>query len=180
MKTKFLCAALVFAAIPLAAQAPAPPAPSAREAKIRELLRVTGSGRLAVQMVDQMLSGFRKAMPDVPAAFWDELRSEIKPEDFETLIIPIYEKHYDDADLQGLLDFYDSPLGRKMLREMPDILTESMETGRRWGQGLAEKVIERLRKKGYETGASPADPRSAPDAGAPASVRRSSMIRQRS
>lgn len=153
MKTKVLFLSLFLAAIPLAAQDAPKPALSAKEAKIHELLRVTGSAKLALQMIDQMLGGFRKALPDVPAAFWDEFRSEIKADDFEALIVPIYEKHYDDAELQGLLDFYDSPLGRKMLQEMPAILTESMEAGKKWGQDLAEKALERLRKNGYRTSA---------------------------
>lgn len=153
MRTKILGLALFLAAIPLAAQDAPKPAPSAKEAKIRELLRVTGSGKLALQMVDQMLDGFRTALPDVPAAFWDAFRSEIKPGDFEELIVPIYEKHYDEAELQGLLDFYGSPLGRKMLEEMPGIMTESMEAGKKWGRDLAGKVIERLRRNGYKTSA---------------------------
>jgi hypothetical protein len=151
MKAKLVTLFLLVAALPAAAQQQPAPNPSAKEEKIRELLRVTGSGRLAVQVIDQMLGSFRQAMPDVPAAFWDDFRREARPEDLEELIVPIYASHYDEADIQGLLDFYASPVGRKMLKETPGVVSESMEAGRKWGGDLARKIVEKLKKSGYKT-----------------------------
>jgi len=128
-------------------------APSGKEAKIRALLRRTGSARMAVQMIDQMIATFRQTMPEVPGAFWDEFRNEVRTEDLEAMIVPIYDRHYEESDIQALLDFFDTAAGRKMLKETPGILTESMDAGKKWGQGIAEKIIERLRKRGYKTNA---------------------------
>lgn len=42
-------------------------------------------------------------------------------------IIPVYDKYYSEDDLKGLIDFYRSPLGIKVLDAAPKILTEAAE-----------------------------------------------------
>lgn len=160
MNAKIVCLFVLVTSTLLAADPPV----SSKEEKIRELLRVTGSSKIAVQVMDQILDSFRKTMPDVPAAFWDELRSQVRPEDLEAMIVPIYAKHYDDGDIQAMLDFYDSPVGRKMLSETPGVVSESMEAGKKWGADLARRVLEKLRQSGYKTTASaaPAETREGP------------------
>lgn len=39
-------------------------------------------------------------------------------------MVPIYQKHLTEPEVQALLGFYSSPIGQKMLREVPAILTE--------------------------------------------------------
>jgi hypothetical protein len=51
-------------------------------------------------------------------------------------IVPIYQKHLTKADLEALTQFYGSPVGQKILNEMPAILSESMEAGGQIGQRM--------------------------------------------
>jgi len=42
-------------------------------------------------------------------------------------MMPAYQRHFTHGEMQGLIQFNSSPLGRKLLTEMPAILTESMQ-----------------------------------------------------
>jgi hypothetical protein len=56
------------------------------------------------------------------------------------LIVPIYDRHFSEADIDGMLAFYRSPLGQRVTQALPEITTESQEAGREWGQALGMKV----------------------------------------
>jgi len=49
-------------------------------------------------------------------------------------IIPIYQKHLTKADLAAVTAFYSSPAGQKILKELPAIMSESMQAGGAIGQ----------------------------------------------
>jgi hypothetical protein len=51
--------------------------------------------------------------------------------------------------VKGLIQFYDSPLGRKLIEQQPHILKESMEAGQAWGMRALERMKQKLRDKGY-------------------------------
>ena len=42
-------------------------------------------------------------------------------------MVPIYQKHFNKADIAAMTDFYASPTGQKALHDMPALTTESMQ-----------------------------------------------------
>jgi len=116
---------------------------------IHRLLELSGSGKLGVQIAVQMIDQFRKSIPNVPQDFWDQFKQEIKPEELTELVVPVYERHFSDADVRELIKFYESPVGRKLVSTLPQITQEAMAAGQQWGQNLARKVQQRLKDKGY-------------------------------
>ncbi len=42
-------------------------------------------------------------------------------------MIPIYQRHFTKTDIDAMSTFYGSPTGQKMMREMPQLTTESMQ-----------------------------------------------------
>jgi hypothetical protein len=57
--------------------------------------------------------------------------------------IPIYQRHLTKADVTAMLAFYESPTGKKLLREQPAMIAESMEVSR----ARMEKVMGELMDK---------------------------------
>jgi len=143
---------LVTVLIAPAANGLSPAIPPAKEAKIRRVLQLTGSAQLGPQVVNQLLGSFKTAMPQVPAAFWSDFQKEIRPDDFVNLVIPIYARHYSENDLDGLIAFYSSPLGQKVTREMPAVMSESVAVGQEWGRKLSAQILARAKQKGYQPG----------------------------
>jgi hypothetical protein len=137
----------------MAADDSAPAAPekkmSQKETDIRKLLEVSGSSKLGQQILDQMIGQFRKSMPDVPQEFWTKFQEQAQMDELVELIIPIYDKHFSDDDIKDLIKFYESPIGRKLMHEMPEIVQESMAIGQNWGRNMAQRVMQQLHEKGY-------------------------------
>lgn len=120
-----------------------------RAEKAREVLRLSGAATVGLTLMDQLLGTYRRLAPDVPEQFWSELSAELDAATLEELLVPIYERHFDDADLQGMIDFFSSPLGRKVVGEQPAIQQESFEVGQEWGRQMGQRIAQRLREKGY-------------------------------
>ena len=38
------------------------------------------------------------------------------------LLVPIYDKHWTDEDVKGLILFYETPLGQKMITVLPQVM----------------------------------------------------------
>ena len=122
---------------------------STKTEKVRQLLELMGSGKLAEQVASQMITLFQNAYTDVDKQFWDEFSKEMKTAELLELIVPIYEKYYTEEEVEQLVTFYKTPLGKKVTESLPMITQESMEAGRMWGEGIGMKVVQRLREEGY-------------------------------
>ena len=99
--------------------------------------------------MDQMMSSFKNSYSTVKQEFWDNFRKEINANDIENLILPVYDKYYTETDIDQLITFYNSPIGKKMINTMPLVMQESMKAGQNWGREIGEKVLARLKEKGY-------------------------------
>ena len=58
-------------------------------------------------------------------------------------MIPVYTKHLTRTDVEAMSTFYSSPTGKKLLREMPEMTSESMQVA----YARLEKQMEALMKK---------------------------------
>jgi len=130
---------------------------TAKITNIRKLLTLTGSGKLGVQVMQNMISNFKTKFTAVDPSFWDDFMKEVKPDDLVNLIVPVYDRNFTEEEIDGVVTFYRSPVGQKVLTKLPMIVQESMEVGRAWGEELSNKVIQKLKQKGYIT-LSPAAP----------------------
>jgi hypothetical protein len=122
---------------------------AARHDKVRRLLDLTGAEKLGLQVMDAMTDTFKGSVEGVPDEFWRGIRNKIKPGELVDMLVPIYEKHLTDADLDALIAFYSSPAGRRYVEKQPLIAADSMKAGQEFGARLAREVIAELKAKGY-------------------------------
>lgn len=118
--------------------------------EIRELLAVTNSAKLGDQMLDQIFYSYEKMIPNVPAEIWREARARMQANDLVELVIPIYAKHFNRDDIKGLISFYKSPIGKKLVANQGAIMQESMAIGMAWGQEVSKGIEDDLKEKGYK------------------------------
>jgi hypothetical protein len=123
----------------------------ARIADIRALLALTGSRGMVNAMKGTLMEQFKQSSPNLPPEMFNEMLTEMKAEDLEDAIIPIYLKHFTAADIKHLIAFYQSPFGKKVTHEMPQILQESNEVGMNWGQNVVVKIATKWHKEGKLT-----------------------------
>ena len=117
---------------------------------IRTLLEVTGAANLAMQVMNQLITSFKASSPEVPDSFWDKFIREVNPRDLVDLVVPIYDKYFTQQEIKDLLAFYKTPLGEKTITVTPLLMRESMAAGQLWGEKIGQRVILKLKEKGYK------------------------------
>lgn len=121
-----------------------------KTAAIHRLLEVTGAIAMGSQMVDQLLAIQAQAQPAIPAQVWADIREEIDFSEFEPAMVHIYDKHFSTAEIEGLLAFYESDIGRSFIEKQPAIVQDSMAAGQAWAIGIQEKLRTKLEKRGFK------------------------------
>lgn len=134
------------------------------DAKIGRLMAMTNMTALMRQMAPQIFRQIivviQNANPNIPKAEIEAYRDEIitlfdqaMPQ-FVASMTPIYKKHFDETDIDKMIEFYESPTGQKAIRKLPMLMQESMAVGQAWGAQLGREAIrrvkDRLREKGYK------------------------------
>lgn len=142
----------------LAAPAGAEELTDGKRQDIRRLIESTGGSNVAKQFASassrqmfQMLKAMRPDIPDRTLIVMDRelmgLFSEKMggPDGLVEQVVPIYHKHLTHAEIRELIAFYETPIGRKTIAIMPQVVAESMQAGQRWGQALAPEIQRRVK-----------------------------------
>jgi uncharacterized protein len=139
---------------------------AAKEADIIKLMTMTGTSALAAQsanaIMEKMIDDFKKTRPDlgdrITLIVKDEMKMVINEatvkNSFYDMFFPIYDKYFSHDDIRGLIKFYNSDLGKKIIRVLPQFSSESMNAGLKWGEALVpvarERLTERFKKEGID------------------------------
>lgn len=121
-------------------------------ATLKKMLESTGGQGAFQAAIKQMFSMFRQQKNNVPAEIWDSLQAEMEKtsmDDLATLLTPVYQKQLTESDLKKIIEFYDTPIGRKYASAAPTIMQESMQVGQEWGMKIGQQVMQKIAEKGY-------------------------------
>lgn len=126
-------------------------------ADIKQLMEVTGAGKIASQfgtaMSQQMFQILKSTRPDLPERALVVMEQELTslltekmaaPGGLIDIAIPIYGKHFSHAEIRELLAFYETPIGKKSIEVLPAVMNESVAAGQEWGQKLGPEIRERV------------------------------------
>ena len=86
---------------------------------ILSLIDASGARENMNQMFTQILS-------QAPADQGQKLREVFSVDEVISQLVPIYDKYFTEDELKGLINFYKSPLGHKLLTVTPLIMQDSM------------------------------------------------------
>lgn len=84
------------------------------------------------EVADEMIEGVYKEYP-IDALLRD--------------MVPVYQRHLTKSDSDQLIAFYSSPVGQKVLREMPAITSEAMQVSSSYLQPRIEAAIGKLKER---------------------------------
>ena len=121
-----------------------------KTALVRQFLEATGALDQAIRVVETNLPAQRAANPAIPAVFWDRLLAQVKARRNEFLneAVPVFARLFTIEELKGLVEFYRSPLGKRLMEIQPQMSKELSEAGQRWGQRLSVEVAQQLVAEG--------------------------------
>jgi uncharacterized protein len=146
MKKIFLAAILFSFCLPSAAQT------STYPATVKKYLEATGSLEIFKTAIGSIMQSFKKMKSEVPDELWKDMETEFSNtsmDDLVALLAPVYEKHLTEADLNEVIKFYNSPIGKKLAEKTPAIMTDSMQAGQEWGKKIGQAIADKLKEKGY-------------------------------
>jgi uncharacterized protein len=130
---------------------------------VEYLIRMTGAAAAGEAISDALLEQLPPTFPDAPPEFWVGLAKRFKPDEFVAVVVPIYAKHFSQAEVRQMIAFNETPLGQKMINVMPTVELETMRAADEWGTKIGAGVVADLRAAGY----APAPPPTMPIPGAP-------------
>ncbi len=129
----------------------------AKEADIRSLLELVGARDQVQDSMTRAAEQYReKLLETVPNNRQGQLfvnaviSSYEKKFDVEAVteqLISVYDKHYSDEEIRGLLQFYGSPLGQKVAAESPKIGREIQESIRLSAGKAAKEALQEAKQE---------------------------------
>ncbi|NBB51556.1 DUF2059 domain-containing protein [Rhizobium sp. CRIBSB] len=146
--------------MPAAAQTPPKPAavaeadtPSARQLALSRRYIELMQGEQIEDLVATMIQSSAMSDPnmrDMPQEDRDfllelttELTTELMPQMFEQLV-PVYARAFTEAELEALIAFYDTELGRSIVAKTMETMPEANEAMMAVVPGMLEKMFSRL------------------------------------
>jgi hypothetical protein len=158
---KLIAATLIALTLAFAA-APVQAGPGTRD-KIRQLIELDGATAVADAVIDKQrplvrqsfLAGHPGASNKMADAYVEAFAAELTARrgEFLDLIVEIYAGICTAGEVDALLAFYISPLGRKARAAAPSILIQGQQAGAAWGAkygaAVAAAATARLKALGY-------------------------------
>jgi hypothetical protein len=133
-----------------------------KRVNIEALLKDTGMlanmSRLIDLLVPQIMGSLKKENQKIPDAVWDEFTGicteEMKQSlpELEEPVITIYDDNFSADEIKQLVAFYESPVGRKIVIQLPQVMQQSVTMGQSWGQQVGARAVERIRAKAKQKG----------------------------
>jgi hypothetical protein len=135
-----------------------------KEADIRSLMELVGARDLVQDGANTAIEQAReKLLATVPNndkgqafvnAFAASYQKKFDVDQVTDQLVAIYDKHFTDDEIKGLLQFYGSPLGQKVASEMPKIGHETQAAVRVANTKTAKEVLAELKQQNPEIGQS--------------------------
>jgi uncharacterized protein len=141
-----------------AAQSPAPAQTKidpVKAADIQRLMEVTGMKSLMTETMSSMETNVRPtlvhSLPPGPYRdklvdlFFERFRTKLNIQQFIDLAAVAYDNYLSDDDIKALIDFYQTPIGKKSLTILPkltvELQTEGMHLGEQAGRDSMTEVL---------------------------------------
>ncbi|SRR6266851_4575230 len=136
----------------------------AKEADIRSLMELVGARDLVQDGASAAIEQSReKLVATVPnndkgqafvSTFAASYQKKFDLDQVTDQLVGIYDKHFTEDEIKGLLQFYGSPLGQKMAAEMPKIGRETQAAIRSTGAKAAKESLAEMKQQNPEIGQS--------------------------
>ena len=130
--------ALLAGAASLVAQEAKAPAPPASAPQLRRLLAATGEEKLVRDMSAEMLTSARSAAEAAakatgkPVQGLSAIEAAYEPEKLMEIVGSVYASHFNAADVEEMLRFWESPTGKRLAALQPQIVDETREALTKW------------------------------------------------
>lgn len=102
-------------------------------------------------MAPQIIAMLKQQVPEAPQAFWDDVEKTMADMYSRVIqaMVPVFQKYYTLEDIQDIVRFYESPVGKKLAQSNMKIAMETIPIAQRIGMETMQKLMQTAREKGY-------------------------------
>lgn len=125
----------------------------AYSSSLRQMFEASGTEETYKVAIKEMVKMFKDVYPDVDAKIWKEFEKEFLQtslDDLVEMLTPVYSNYLTQSDLEELIVFYKTPVGKKFAKSTPQIMQESMQVGQEWGRKMGKILLKKCTKMGIE------------------------------
>jgi hypothetical protein len=127
----------------------------AKEADIRRLLDLAGTAALVQQLMSSMEQNMKPVLANsLPQGdyreklidlFFEKFHSKFDAKKILDLAVVRYDENFSDSEIKGLIEFYQTPLGNKLITMLPKVTAELQQDGQKLGRDMGrDSMIEVL------------------------------------
>lgn len=126
-----------------------------KEALAMEIIELTQADKMAEVMTAQIKQQMRQKMEaeiscpaerevaaEMTEVFTSNMSDLMRSSELKAELILAYAELFTREELQGLVEFHRSELGRKLLEVQPEIMQRSMKAAQRLGREMQAKMLE--------------------------------------
>src|SRR5688572_17424276 len=136
-----------------------PAAAAAPRPDVQRLIAVTGELRAARDLAVATALMFTEKTTSRPGVDprVNEIVRDVIEKEFDRVFAPggelgrsradAYARHYTRDDIDALIAFYESPIGRKALQVTPKMAKEQMELAQKWAAGRMPSLLKDLQER---------------------------------
>ncbi len=145
--------AIFMATAPVSSQ----PVDEAKAKEIARLLELTDVAKMADQisapMVELIIKDIRSRNPEIADKTIGIVREEFtrafkeSTKEMMAFSVGLYAKYFTRDDIKAMNRFYETEIGRKTLRVMPNLVQEILQYAQKWGPRVARETYKRVRDK---------------------------------
>ena len=117
-----------------------------KKALIEKMFALTGAKSLMENQLAQIIPISKKSHPEIPDEFWRRVSQKMNMNDLINQIYPIYDKYYTVEDLKAFIAFYETTAGRKLAKNLPQMMQEMTTTCSQWGARIGKEVADEMEK----------------------------------
>jgi uncharacterized protein len=135
---------------PAHAPGPATKIDPAKEAAIRHLMEITNTSKLGDNMQEYISNQVRNYMsrsmdattlPKFMDTFNQKFAQSAPSKNVTDAMVPIYDHAFSKQEIDGLVQFYESPLGQHVVQVLPQVLQQSQDAAAKMDQEAALSVL---------------------------------------
>jgi len=113
------------------------------EADIIELFEKVKIKDGMILVMNQQVSLLKQSLPDDITSVVDDMFAEMPMDELVQLMIPIFRDRFTRKEVNELLEFYNSPVGMKLVSNMDAMSKEAAVVGEKFGEEHIKRFLEK-------------------------------------
>lgn len=116
---------------------------------LQKILDVSGASSMVDNILPQLMSGLKQSHLQQDETYWKEFAATWKQKIQDKVMeiyVPIYQRYLTLDELKEVVTFYESPVGQKLGKTAPVIMTEAMPSIQQLTMEMVREIMQKYRQ----------------------------------